>query len=166
MHAMPLQFVRGPWPRLACALVLGAVASASNGEEPANYFNDPFLQVTDGLRDCPVPPGPRMTQEQMRAESHARAERGTSCYQSGRCRLPNSYLYDQDIVARARKALLVDGRFAQTSLWIEGRRRWVWLHGCVLHRAQAQQAEQLVRSIDDVEAVVNELVVTGGPQRP
>jgi hypothetical protein len=52
----------------------------------------------------------------MRAESHWRAERGTSCFQSGRCRLPNSYLYDKEIIPRVKKAIDADGRFSETSV--------------------------------------------------
>ncbi len=95
----------------------------------------------------------------MRAEAHVRAERGTRCFQSGRCRLPNSYLYDKEIIPRVKLAIVADGRFSETSLWIEGQRRWVWLKGCVRTRAEAEALERLVRSIDDVEAVINELVV-------
>jgi osmotically-inducible protein OsmY len=95
----------------------------------------------------------------MLAESHWRAERGTSCFQAGRCRLPNAYLYDKEIIPRVQKAILVDGRFSETSIWVEGQRRWVWLKGCVRSQDQSASVEQLVRNIDDVEAVINQLVV-------
>ena len=94
----------------------------------------------------------------MLAQSHVRAERGGTCYRTGRCRLPNSYLYDKEIIPRVKKAIDADGRFAQTSIWLEGQRRWVWLKGCVRSKVEAKRLEQLVRSIDDVEVVVNELV--------
>jgi len=142
---------------VAIALVLApALASA---EERKNYFNDPFLQVTSGIADCPAPEGPAITEAQMRTEAHARAERGTRCYESGRCRLPNSYLYDNEIIRRVKKAIVADGRFADTSVWAEGQRRWVWLKGCVRTEAQRQALERLVRELDDVEAVINQLVV-------
>lgn len=54
---------------------------------------------------------------------------------------------------------LADGRFTDTSLWIEGQRRWVVLKGCVTHPAQIPALEQLVRNIDDVEAVISQLSV-------
>jgi osmotically-inducible protein OsmY len=95
----------------------------------------------------------------MRTQSHARAERGTRCYLEGRCRLPNSYLYDREIIPRVRKAILADGRFADTSVWAEGQRRWVFLKGCVRRREQSEALEKLVRAIDDVETVVNQLSV-------
>ena len=136
-----------------------AAAMAADDDERGNFFNDPFLQVTDGIPSCPRQEGPMITRAQMRAETHGRAERGTSCFRSGRCRLPNAYLYDQEIIPRASKAILADGRFADTSLWVEGQRRWVFLKGCVRSLEQGQAIEQVVRNIDDVEAVINELVV-------
>lgn len=135
------------------------IAGPSFADERTNYFNDPFLQVTSGIADCPVPEGPELTEAEIRVQAHARTERGTRCFQSGRCRLPNSYLYDNEIVPRVRKAILADGRFEETSVWAEGQRRWVWLKGCVRRKDQAIALERLVRRLDDVEAVINQLVV-------
>lgn len=156
----------GPRPALLGLAVLGCSAAvlAQGGaalppEARANRFGDPFLQVTDGRPGCPVPAGPALTEAEMRAEAHGRAERGTSCYRAGRCRLPNAYLYDREIIPRVRQAVLADGRFAGTSLWVEGQRRWVWLKGCVGSAAEADALERLVRGIDDVEAVVNQLQI-------
>lgn len=145
---------RGLLPALAAALAAGACIA----QEPrANFFNDPFEQATSGIASCPVPQGPLITRQEMLSQTHGRAERGTSCYQAGRCRLPNAYLYDPDIIARSKKAILADGRFGGTSVWLTGQRRWVWLQGCVRTEAQAEAIERLVRSIDDVENVMNEL---------
>jgi hypothetical protein len=141
------------------ALALGASASAMPAEERANAFDDPFLQVTGAIADCPPQQKTTYTKDEMRAQAHARAERGTRCFLEGRCRLPSSYDYDQEIIPRVKKAILADGRFAGTSIWIEGQRRWVWLKGCVRTRADADAVEQLVRRVDDVESVVNELQV-------
>lgn len=128
-------------------------------QERANFFNDPFEQATSGIQSCPVPMGPLITKQEMLSQTHGRAERGTSCYQSGRCRLPNAYLYDPDIIARSKKAILADGRYGDTSVWLLGQRRWVWLQGCVRSKAQAEALERLVRSLDDVENVMNELKI-------
>lgn len=145
------------------ALFIACCCSAAMAqEERANYFNDPFLQVTAAIASCPKQEGPKITPGEMRAESHARAERGGSCYRAGRCRLPNSYLYDEEIIPRVKKAILADGRFGDTSIWIEGQRRWVWLKGCVRSQQQSAALEQLVRGIDDVEAVINQLAVGAG----
>lgn len=142
-------------------LALFPLACPAQAQERQDAASVPLLQATDGDPACPAPQPPQPSPESVRAESHYRAERGNSCYQAGRCRLPNAYLYDAEIVPRVKKALLADGGFDQTSIWVEGRRRWVWLRGCVPSRAQAQAAEQLVRSIDDVEAVINELRIHG-----
>lgn len=124
-----------------------------------NYFDDPFVQATSGLASCPVPEGPLITESEMRTQAHARAERGTRCYLSGVCRLPNSYAYDKELVARVRQHILYDGRFGDTSVWLLGQRRWIILKGCVHTRAQASALARLVREVDEVEAVVDELMV-------
>jgi hypothetical protein len=153
------------------ALVLAALsllAGAARAEDARrNVFDDPFLQLTTAIPPsaCPVPPGPLLTDAEAKAQSHGRIERGTSCFQSGRCRLPNAYLYDKEIIPRVRQAVAADGRFdATTSVWALGQRRWVWLQGCVRTPDEAAALEALVRQIDDVENVVNELkVVPGSP---
>jgi osmotically-inducible protein OsmY len=68
-------------------------------------------------------------------------------------------MYDKEIIPRVKKAVEADGRFVSTSVWAEGQRRWVWLKGCVRRKADADALEKLVRSIDDVEAVFNQLTV-------
>lgn len=150
---------------LVIGIVAGAVAAVfspfSSAQEgvSAETLPIPFLQVTAAIPACVAPEPPRLNSQEALDESHSRSERGTSCYQSGRCRLPNAYWYDQEIIPRAKKAILVDGRFANTSVWVQGERRWVWLKGCVTDLAQAAAMEQLVRSMDDVEAVINQLTV-------
>ncbi|WP_342618086.1 BON domain-containing protein [Rhodoferax sp. GW822-FHT02A01] len=158
MTGLYLQTTRSACGWLLAGL-LGCAAALAQDEERANFLEIPFLQVTDGIKTCPRQQEPRMTRAQAVAQSHSRAERGTSCFQAGRCRLPNAYLYDKEIIPRVKQAILVDGRFTHTSIWVEGQRRWVWLKGCATSRAEAQAVEDLVRSIDDVEAVVNELSI-------
>jgi len=158
MTGQYLQAMRSACEWLLAGL-LGCGAALAQDEERANFLEIPFLQITDGIKTCARQQEPRMTRAEAAAQSHSRAERGTSCYQSGRCRLPNAYLYDKEIIPRVKQAILVDGRFARTSIWVEGQRRWVWLRGCVASKAEAQSVEDLVKSIDDVEAVVNELSI-------
>ncbi|MFZ6778252.1 BON domain-containing protein [Undibacterium sp. Ji83W] len=142
--------------QLALMAVLALCANpAMSDEARSNYFNDPFLKITQFISDCPAPEGPLLTEAQARSEAHSRIERGTSCYQSGQCRLPNSYLYDQEIIPRVKRAIEADGRFVETSIWIEGQRRFVTLKGCVQTAGQAKELEKLVRRLDDVEGVVN-----------
>jgi len=144
------------------ALLLALCAGTAWAQDAAllpNPFGDPFVQLTHGIAGCPVPAGPALGADEARREAHWRAERGTSCYRDGRCRLPNSYLYDADIIARVQKAVAADGGYAGTSVWAWGQRRWVFLAGCVRGAEQAQALEALVRRLDDVEAVVPALRV-------
>src|SRR6478752_3187538 len=140
--------------KLAMALVFAAYCGTANG------FDDPFLDVTHGIAACPAPRPPAMSPEQARMEAHLRAERGTRCYLEGRCRLPNSYQYDAEIIPRVKKAILADGRFRDTTVSVLGQRRWVFLQGCVRAKAQSRELEELVKRIDDVERVVNRLSVS------
>lgn len=147
--------------RAACLLafvVVGAPAAAQTAAR-SNVFGDPFVAVTHGLAGCPAPAGPLLTRAQATEQAHGRAQRGVSCYLAGRCRLANSYLYDREIVPRVQIAVTADGRFAGTSVWATGQRRWVWLQGCVADAGQAADLVALVRRLDDVEGVVDELMV-------
>lgn len=149
---------------LICATALALMAPMGSHAQtvtPAatNAFNDPFLRLTSGIANCPTPVGPHYTADEARREAHWRAERGTSCFLDGRCRLPNAYAYDSEVIPRVQKAVLADGRFGDTSVWAWGQRRWVMLAGCVRTAEQAQALEALVRRIDDVEAVIPDLSV-------
>lgn len=135
------------------------MAPRTIGQLRTNYFDDPFVQATNALPGCPVPRGPLYTKTEALAESHGRAERGTTCYLVGRCRLPNAYLYDKEIIPRVKQFIAMDGRFAASSIWLVGQRRWVYLQGCVASRAIADELVRQVRTIDDVESVVDQLMV-------
>ena len=146
----------------AAAHAQAAPATSTSASAPAerrNWFDDPFIQATHALPGCPIPDAPLMTEAEMIHDSHWRAERGTSCFQSGRCRLPNAYLYDKEIAPRVVKAIAAAGTFENTSIWVEGQRRWVWLKGCVSTPEQAAELERMVRLIDDIEAVIPQLIV-------
>jgi hypothetical protein len=142
-------------------LLLASLLAAGglHAQEHGNLFGDPFEQVTDAMKDCPVPKGPDITREEFRQQEHVRVQHGTSCYRVGRCRLPNSYLYDKEIVPRAVTYIREDGRFADTSLWVLGERRIITLMGCVRDQAQADELERTVKLIDDVMGVVPQLMV-------
>jgi len=159
---MPIAPWRTAWVWMA---LLPLPGGAGAEELRRNPFGDPFVQLTRGLPACLVPEEPVFTEEEYRAEAHDRSQRGVSCWMAGRCRLHNAYLYDAEIVPRVQKAVQADGRFAGTSVWALGQRRQVWLKGCVQTAQQAAELERLVRHLDDVEGVVNELTV-GTPARP
>jgi len=168
---MDARSYRRLWAGLAMATIFLALVGAwlsadAAAQQRSNVFGDPFVALTHGLADCPVPAGPLLTREEAIAAAHGRSQRGVSCYLDGRCRLANSYLYDQEIMPRIVIAVRAAGRFdADTSVWAIGQRRWVWLQGCVSSADQARELEALVRRIDDVEGVVVELMVgtTGKP---
>lgn len=126
----------------------------------AHAYDDPFLEVTHGMASCPQPRPPVASPEQARMEAHLRTERGTRCYLEGRCRLPNSYSYDPEIIPRVKKAILATGKYGDSTVSVFGQRRWVFLLGCVRSKAQSQALETLVKGIDDVERVVNQLSVS------
>jgi len=152
--------VRAPLTaRAAFGVAVALLLLPAAADEHRNPFNDPFLRLTDGLPACPVPEVPLYSDDEMRSLAHERSQRGVSCWLAGRCRLMNAYLYDAEIIPRVSKAVLADGRFAQTSVWALGQRRFVWLKGCVSSAEQAKDMEALVRNIDDVEGVHNELMV-------
>ena len=154
---------RGPGRQCRTLALLLLATGAAVAQPRSNVFNDPFVQATSGLPSCPVPDGPGVTEQEARELAHDRSQRGTSCWLAGRCRLPNAYLYDAEIIPRVQQAIRYDARYASTSIWATGQRRFVWLQGCVSTPEQAAEVEQVVRRIDDVENVYNELMVgTGG----
>ena len=147
------------WPLLA--LCLAGAAHADGPATPArtNAFNDPFVQVTHAIVQCPVPEGPLYTEAEVRELAHVRSQHGGSCHRVGRCRLPNSYLYDAEIIPRVRLTIREDGRFGDTSVWVLGERRLVTLKGCVQSQAQSDALEKAVWLVDDVMGVINLLQV-------
>ena len=151
-----------PAALLACSFVL----LPAQAQERKNYFDDPFVQVTAALPGCPEPRPPGMTPEEWVAAAHIRAQHGTSCHLSGRCRLANSYLYDKEIIPRVAQYIRLDSRFDKTSVWVQGERRLVTLMGCVQSREQAVALEQSVMLVDDVMGVINQLMVGTQAQPP
>lgn len=139
---------------MLCLLSLPAFA-----QERGNFFDDPFLQVTSAMLGCPVPAAPSMTEAEVRDAAHVRAQHGGSCYRAGRCRLPDSYLYDKEIIPRAVLYIRQDVRFNDTSVWVLGERRLVTLKGCVQTKEQSLALERAVGLIDDVMGVINNLMV-------
>jgi BON domain len=146
-------------PSLLISLAVVTCNPAMAADERANRFDDPFIAITSGMPHCPAPLGPMVTPAEVAEEAHWRSQRGVSCHTAGRCRLPNAYLYDKEIIPRVKLAIESNGRFKGTSVWAYGQRRWVYLQGCVASRAEADELERIVRLIDDVESVINELMV-------
>lgn len=132
-----------------------------------NWFNDPFVQVRNGVSDCPPPLGPLMTEEAARKETHWRAERGTSCWLAGQCSKPNSYLYDASIAKSVQAHFAADPAFSRSSLWLTFQRRFVWVEGCSADPAiNAAALEVFIRAEPDVERVIVNLRALGKDKPP
>jgi hypothetical protein len=155
------------WMLCLQTMAVGCLAASApvQAQDRQGDLGDPFVQVTAAVAGCPVPRAPSLTPAQRREQAHVRAQHGGSCYRSGRCRLPSSYLYDQKIVPRVATYLRQDGRFDDTSVWVLGERRLVTLMGCVQSEQQAQAMERAVLLVDDVMGAVNQLMV-GASGRP
>lgn len=145
---------------LACIAAANAPAQAQEADELRNWFGDPFFRISSAIPDCPVPAGPFITAAERRAESHRRAEKGTTCWLAGQCERPNAYAYDQDIAAAFRSALA--GRagsgeadpFEDTSLWVRVQGRVVLIEGCAHDEGVAAKAEAFARALPYVEQAI------------
>ncbi len=125
-----------------------------------NPFGDPFIAATQGA-PCATPLGPAYTDRERRAETHSRAERGTSCWLSGRCKEPNAYRYDAANAAAAVIALRRDASIATSSIWVTAQRRLIYLEGCAVDAAQADRATSAVAALPDVDRVIPALALPG-----
>ncbi len=145
-----------PLRRLGLCVVLlagafGPACAGPGGEDLQNWFNDPFFQITSGVRDCPVPAGPFVSESDRRVQAHRRAEKGTTCWLARECDRPNAYAYDEDIAASLKTALRNDDRFAATSLWVTVQGRIVYIEGCVARASQEAELEAFARSLPHVQ---------------
>lgn len=152
---------------LATLLAVAPVMSPACGETLKNWFNDPFIQVRNGVPACPPPLGPLVSEEEARKESHWRTERGTTCWLAGKCSKPNSYLYDAPIARSVQAHFSTNPAFARSSLWLTFQRRFVWVEGCSADPGiTAAALEAFVRAEPDVERVIVNLRAPGESKPP
>jgi hypothetical protein len=148
--------------------VAGAALAPSLGAQEStelkNWFDDPYFAVSGAIAHCPVPRGPLLTKVEMEHEAHVRVERGTRCYQEGKCRKPNSYQYDAEIADHVRTALAKSPALKGTSLWVTVQRRWIFIQGCVDARSKKAAFEKIARAIPDVENVFVDVITD--PAKP
>jgi osmotically-inducible protein OsmY len=142
--------------------LVGALA-ASAAAQPMVQL-DPFAQATSGLADCPAQSPPLLTEQEARAESHVRVERGTRCGMEGTCEPGGAYRRDPEINDRVRALIAADPRFADTSVWLTTSRRWVTLRGCVRDNAQRRALNAAVAKAPNVERVFDELTIVRRPK--
>ena len=160
---------RGGRPAILLTALL-LIVQAATSEPLKNHYDDPFIQVTAGIKNCPLPRGPFMTVQEARAEAHPRIERGTSCFQAGKCTEPNSYRYDARIAQAAQlaatAAMLKSPSLSRSSVWITVQRRFIFVHGCVARREQISRWETLFKKVAEVEYVGTDLAVVAVGKLP
>ena len=108
---------------LFAGVAVAPAAQSAEAETRSNFFDDPFFQVSSGLRNCPTPLGPFYSPAEVRSQMHGRLERGTSCWLAGRCKDSNAYRYDKAIAPEVRKALDGVPGIRRSSVWVTVQRR-------------------------------------------
>jgi diadenosine tetraphosphatase ApaH/serine/threonine PP2A family protein phosphatase len=148
---------------LGAAAILIATAIASSAvvaaDERRNWFETPFGQALDGAPYCPPPEGPLLTESEMRAQAHGRIERGTSCWLAKKCEDSNVFRRDPEIQSRVIAALRTEPKFAASSVWVTTERRWITLQGCLASAQLRTPLLEMVKNVNGVEIVFDELVV-------
>jgi len=142
--------------RAETAVAMLCVALHAAAQAPRTYLLDPFSQATSGDEGCPTVKPPVLDEQQMRAQAHSRAERGTSCCLAGTCECGGPYQHDQEINNRVVEAIRADKRFRDTAIWVTTTRGFVTLQGCVRSRAQQSALERAVKRQPGVVLVWNE----------
>ena len=138
-------------------LALATVAPPSEAAPPAelkNWFNDPFVRLSDAVRDCPEPLGPRMTAAEQLKQAHHRAERGTSCWLQGKCERSNAFEYDSKIAENFKQGWVKHPEFQSSTVWLTVQGRVVYLDGCATEPDLAAKLEQFARSIPKVTQAI------------
>ena len=152
-----------PWP--ICATIAAMVTMVSVARAESLVQLDPFAQATSGVRECAVPPPPMMTEQEARAESHARVERGTRCAMEGTCEPGGAYRRDPELNEQVRAGIAGNARFATSSVWLTTSRRWVTLRGCVRSATQRRALVDAVKRVRGVDRVFDELTVVAKTSR-
>ena len=147
-----------PASKLLPLAILLALQSAQ-AQELGNWLDDPFEQATHGVALCPVPLGPFIAKADVPRREHDRAERGTTCWNQGRCILPNSYRYDKPINEAVVRGIRTHPEFANTSVWVFTQRRVVFLQGCVQSPQQQTALEKQAYETETVQLVISQLML-------
>jgi osmotically-inducible protein OsmY len=143
--------------RPALCIALCAFAAAAAAQSMVQL--DPFAQATSGSPACPPQSPPLLTEQEARAESHVRVERGTRCAMEGTCEPGGAYRRDPELNERVRALIAADRRFADTSVWLTTSRKWVTLRGCVNSTTERRALVAAVTRAPGVERVFDELAV-------
>jgi hypothetical protein len=142
--------------RAAIAVATLCLASTLDAQAPESYQLDPFAAASSGYDACPAVTPPVLDEQQMRAQAHSRAERGTSCCLAGTCECGGPYKHDTEINDRVVAAIGADRRFRDTAIWVTTTRGFVTLQGCVRSSAQKDALGRAVKRLPGVVLVWNE----------
>jgi hypothetical protein len=143
--------------RTSRAVVLAIAAGSALAATTVHAtFQNPPLRATRGLGcAAPLPRAPVAADGRLDAQQRADRNLGTA------------YDRDDEVARRVAAALKADARLADTSIWVEARRQFVTLKGCVRKSEQRAAAEALARRTMGVLRVWNELrVVMGASSTP
>ncbi|WP_369804589.1 BON domain-containing protein [Cupriavidus sp. YR651] len=153
--------------RLLAPALFAAMTGATNivlAQTLRNFGDDPFLQVSQAISDCPEPAGPRISEDEWKRDAHHRIEEGNHCYVEGRCRLANAYRYDKDIAEAVQRRLDTLRRtlpgWQNSSLWIMVRGRWLTVQGCVAPGFDRAPFLAALKEVADVERVIDQTTAT------
>lgn len=148
------------WGLLLAVLVSHA---SHAGDLRKNHGNDPFFQISHAIANCPVPLGPFLTDKEWHPQVHYRVEDGNSCWLEGRCRLDNSYRYDQEIAETVQRRLAFINRSTgwrdKTTLWLILQRRFIRVQGCVSTSFDKKKFLSELAKTADVDRVMDQTTV-------
>lgn len=146
---------------LLLAVLVGHASHA--GVLRKNHGNDPFFQISHAIANCPVPLGPFLTDKEWHPQVHFRVEDGNSCWLEGRCRLNNSYRYDQEIAETVQRRLAFINRSTgwrdNTTLWLILQRRFIRVQGCVSAAFDKKKFLSELAKTADVDRVMDQTTV-------
>jgi hypothetical protein len=143
--------------RAEAAVAMLCLAWHVAAQAPQTYLLDPFSRATSGDEGCPTVRPPVLDEQQMRAQAHSRAERGTSCCLAGTCECGGPYQHDPEINDRVVEAIRADKRFRDTAVWVTTTRGFVTLQGCVRTPEQRDALGRAVKRQPGVVLVWNDV---------
>lgn len=151
---------------IAALLVTGCGVQAA--ETVRNWFDDPFFAITSAIADCPLPAGPFVGERDRQAQSHRRAEKGTTCWLAGEsgCERASAYAYDREIAEALRAQVRERGLFADTSLWVTVQGRVVYIEGCAARGRTVAEVEAFARAVPQVQQAIAIVRVGAGARVP
>jgi hypothetical protein len=136
------------------ATLLASCGASCGAQELRNWFDDPFVQLTVEVPDCPTPAGPFVDEQDRLVQSHRRAEKGTTAWLAGESERPKAYAYDAEIAASLTRTFRATRYFPDSSLWATVQGRVVYIEGCLAHESEVQPLEALVRSTPFVQQAI------------